>query len=249
MLHSNQLNRSPFPFKFISRIKNILRCIVYRDPEPKWNQFFSPRRRIFLGAKEETLGRAWFVSTRIDSISLPCDSYADTQYTVRSQRIFPKCLQAFETPIVVDQTVRLSIPLPPFSLSLSHFLQSPLEILSFPSLSFFLHFFLFRFFFFSFFSTNLLFLFNRPSLLSPLFFFQLSLSCRLLPRTFPRTHNTSPRNSNFWTSFRSVEYGVERTPASFALWNYNSCNFRVEFGYYLHKNSISTGFVNIHLYI
>lgn len=102
----------------------------------------------------------------------------------------------------------------------------------------------------------LLFLLNQPPfLIQPSlfalssFFFQLSLSCRLLPRTFPRTHNTSPRNSNFWTSFRSVEYGVERTPASFALWNYNSCNFRVEFGYYLHKNSISTGFVNIHLYI
>ena len=249
MLHSNQLNRSPFPFKFISRIKNILRCIVYRDPEPKWNQFFSPRRRIFLGAKEETLGRAWFVSTRIDSISLPCDSYADTQYTVRSQRIFPKCLQAFETPIVVDQTVRLSIPLPPFPLSLSHFLQSPLEILSFPSLSFFLHFFLFRFFFFSFFSTNLLFLFNRPSLLSPVFFFQLYLVvyCLVLFHVHiipPREILTSEHRSD-----RSNMASRGHLRPIFALWNYNSCNFRVEFGYYLHKNSISTGFVNIHLYI
>lgn len=238
MLHSNQLNRSPFPFKFISRIKNILRCIVYRDPVPKWNQFFSPRRRIFLGAKEETLGRAWFVSTRIDSISLPCDSYADTQYTVRSQRIFPKCLQAFETPIVVGQSVRLSIPLPPFPLSLSHFLQSPLEILSFPSLSFFLHFFLFRFFFFSFFSTNLLFLFNHPSLLSPVFFFNflyLAVYCLVLfhvhiipsREILTSEHRSDRSNMASRGHLRPLPYGT--TIRATFVWNLDTTCIKIRF--------------------
>lgn len=75
----------------------------------------------------------------------------------------------------------------------------------------------------------LLFLLNQPPFLIQPSLFALSsflfstLSCRLLPRTFPRTHNTSPRNSNFWTSFRSVEYGVERTPAP------NLCPMELQF--------------------
>lgn len=184
MLHGNQQSdRLPFPFKFISRIKYSSLHRLSRS-KPKWNQFFSPGE--YSSEQGRNVGKSviCFDENRFDISAVRFLRW----YTIHG----PITAHISQVPAGfrdTDSCRRKCLPLFSFLL----FLLLLLFLISFLSFLFPLPLFLFFFFL-----TNLLFLLNHPplcpnTLLSPLSFFQLSLSCRLLPRTFAssfqRSHN------------------------------------------------------------
>lgn len=201
MLHGNQQSdRLPFPFKFISRIKYSSLHRLSRS-KPKWNQFFSPGE--YSSEQGRNVGKSviCFDENRFDISAVRFLRW----YTIHG----PITAHISQVPAGfrdTDSCRRKCLPLFSFLLfllSLSHSLESPLEILFLLFLllllfliSFLSSLFSLPLFLFFFFLTNLLFLLNHPplcpnTLLSPLSFFQLSLSCRLLPRTFASSFQCS----------------------------------------------------------
>ena len=140
---------------------------------PGWNQF-SLSRDTFVQEQETNLGESVICSAGIDSASLSCDFYADIQYTFRSQRIFPQCLQGFEPAIVVDKVLSIP-PFHPFVLLFSYFFPfSHLKSLSFIPLFPFAFLFLVPSLFLFFFPPHPHHLFPFSPLLNFLAFFLLS---------------------------------------------------------------------------
>lgn len=173
MLHGNQQSdRLPFPFKFISRIKYSSLHRLSRS-KPKWNQFFSPGE--YSSEQGRNVGKSviCFDENRFDISAVRFLRW----YTIHG----PITAHISQVPAGfrdTDSCRRKCLPLFSFLLfllSLSHSLESPLEILfllflllllfliSFLSFLFSLPLFLFFFFL-----TNLLFLLNHQLPFAPI---------------------------------------------------------------------------------